>query len=79
MNKVKNIHGDNNVTSFDNFFFLCKIEEDKLREKVLKVKGLKKFAGRKGKFGKFGPQKRKKSIAEIQCYGCKMYEHYRKY
>jgi len=41
VNKVTNVHGDKKVISFDNLWFLCKIEEDKLREKVLKVKGLK--------------------------------------
>lgn len=41
MNKVTNVHGDNKVTPFDNLWFLCKIEEDKLRANLLKVKGLK--------------------------------------
>ena len=31
---------------------------------------------RKGKFGKFGPQKKKKNMAKIQCYGCQEYGHY---
>lgn len=64
----KNIHGDKKFTSFDNFWFLCKIEEDKLREKVLKVNICSKEME---VWKKIGPQKRKKSISKIQCYGCK--------
>ena len=31
----------------------------------------------KGKFGKIGPQKKKKNMAKIQCYGCQEYGHYK--
>ena len=34
---------------------------------------------RKGKFGKFGPQKKKKNMAKIQCYGCQEYGNYKRY
>ena len=33
---------------------------------------------RKGKFGKFGPQKKKKNMATVQCYGCQEYVHYKR-
>ena len=36
------------------------------------------MAKRKGKFGKFGPQKRKKNMAKVQCYGCQEYGHYKR-
>lgn len=33
---------------------------------------------RKGPFGKFGPQKKKKNMAKIQCYVCQEYGHYKR-
>ena len=33
---------------------------------------------RKGKFGKFGPQKRKKNMAKVKFYGCQEYGHYKR-
>ena len=33
---------------------------------------------RKGKFGKFGPQKKKTNMAKIQSYGCQKYGHYKR-
>lgn len=33
---------------------------------------------RKGKFGKFGPQKEKKNMAKVRCYGCQEYGHYKR-
>lgn len=32
----------------------------------------------KGKFWKFGPHKRKNSMAKVQCYGCQEYGHYKR-
>ena len=32
----------------------------------------------KGQFGKFGPHKKNKNMAKIQCYGCQEYRHYRR-
>ena len=72
MNKVTNIHEDNKVTSFDNLWFLCKIEEDKLGTKVLKVKGLKHLREGKGSWENLFLRKRKKRITDIQCYGYKL-------
>ena len=32
----------------------------------------------KGKFGKFGPQKKRKNMAKVQFYRCQEYGHYRR-
>jgi len=48
MNKVTNFHEDKKVASFKILWFLCKIAEDKLREKVLKINGLKHLQEGKG-------------------------------
>jgi len=34
---------------------------------------------RRGKSGKFGPQKKTRNMAKIQCYGCQEYGNYKKY
>ena len=37
------------------------------------------MAKRKGKFGKFGPQRtNNKDMSKIQCYGCQEYGHYKR-
>lgn len=36
------------------------------------------MSSRKGKFGKFGPQKKGRNMDKIQCYGCNELGHYRK-
>jgi len=59
MNKVINFHGDKKVTSFDNLWFLCKIEEYKLREKLLKVNGLKHLQEGKGSLENFLKKERR--------------------
>ena len=33
---------------------------------------------RKGRFGKFGPQKKRINMDKIQCYGCNEIGHYKK-
>lgn len=63
MNKVTNVYEDKKSIPFNNFWFICKIEEDGLREICVQT-----FARRKQKFGNFSPQKGKKNIAKIQCY-----------
>ena len=49
MKKVINVYEDNNFIPFNNLQFLCKIKDDRLKEKVLKdqMKGLKHFFERK--------------------------------
>ena len=49
MKKVINVYEDNKFIPFNNLRFLCKIEEDRLRKKVLKdqMKGFKHFVERK--------------------------------
>lgn len=43
-----------------------------------KVQAFIVMARRKGKFGKFGPQKKKKiDMSKIQCYGCQEYGNFK--
>jgi len=62
---------------------VCKIEKSRLKAKFDVGAGEQNQAyvamtKRKGQFGKFGPQKKKKNMAKIQCYGCQEYGHYRR-
>jgi len=61
---------------------LYKIEESRLKAKSDVVSGEKNQAyaamtKRKGQIRKFGPRKKKKNMAKIQCYGCQEYGNYR--
>lgn len=42
------------------------------------VQAFPAIAKRKGKFGKFSPQKKKINMSEIQCYGCQTYGHFKR-
>jgi len=71
-------------TTFKYIWSLCKIEETGLKEKFdvgsnEKTQEYASIAKRKGMFGKYGPQKRNKNMAKVQCYGCQEYGHYKRY
>eukprot|EP00253_Pinus_taeda_P009693 PITA_09693 len=83
-NFTSSIYGKKEATPFKDLWSLCKIEETRLKAKLdvgwneqtqLYVLTAKK---RKGKFGKFGLHKRKKSMAKVQCYGCQEYGHFKR-
>jgi len=71
----------NEATPFSELLSLFKIEETRLKEKNeegsnKKVQAFAAMARRKGKFGRFDPQKKnKKDMSKIQCYGCHKYGH----
>jgi len=74
-NFISSICGKKEATPFQDLWSLCKIEESRLKAKFDVGVGEKNQAyatmtKRKGKFGKFGPPKKKKNMAKIQCYGC---------
>ena len=76
-NYTSTIYGKKEATPFYELCSLCKIEEIKLKTKSdvgsnEQVQAFAIMAKRKGKFGKFGPQK-KKNMSKIQCYGCQEY------
>ena len=74
-NFTSSIYGKKEATPFQDLWSLCKIEESRLKAKSYMSTGEQNqpyaaMTKRKGKFGKFGPQKKKKNMAKIQCYGC---------
>ena len=82
-NFISSTYGKKEATIFQNLWSLCKIEESRLKEKYDVGLGEQNQAYAtmtkwKGKFGKFGPQKKKKNMAKIQCYGCQEYGHYKR-
>lgn len=82
-NFTSSIYGKQEATHFQDSCSLCKIEETGLKEKtdvgsneqnqayIVITKG-------KGKFGKIGPQKKRKNMAKVQCFGYQEYGHYRR-
>ena len=36
------------------------------------------MSGKKGRFGKFGPQNKKKSVDKARCFGCNDFGHYKR-
>jgi len=70
--------------SHSNLWSLCNIEENSLKEKHdvgsnEQVQTFVVMKRRKGKFGKFGPQKNKEiNMSQIQCYRCQEYGHYKR-
>jgi len=83
-NFVSSIYGKKEATPFNELWSLCKIEEIwlKARSDVEPSEKVQAFAAvdkRKGKFGKFGPQKNKKiDMSKIQCYECREYGHFKR-
>lgn len=62
---------------------LCKIEETGLKAKVdvgpnEHNQAYAAMTRRKGKFGKFSPQKKKRNMDKVRCYGCQELGHYRR-
>ena len=82
-NFTSSIYGKKEATPFRDLWFLCKIEESRLKEKSdvgssEQNQAYATMTKRKGKFGKFGPLKKKRNKAKIQCYGCQEYGHYKR-
>lgn len=82
-NFTSSIYGEKEATPFNDLWSLCKIEETRLKEKSdvgsnEKTRAYGTMAKRKGKFGKSGPQKRKKNMAKVQCYGRQDYGHHKR-
>ena len=82
-NFISSIYGKKESTSFSELQSLCKIEETEVKAKSdvgpsEQVQAFAAMAKRKGKFGKFGPQKKKIDMSKIQCYGCREYGHYKR-
>ena len=69
-NFVSSIFGKKEATPFSELWSLCKIEETRLKAKSdegpsEQVQAFATMARRKGKFGKFGPQKKKADMSKI--------------
>ena len=82
-NFTSSIYGKKEGTPFNELWSLCKNEETRLKEKSNvgsneQTQAYVSMTERKKKFGKFGPQKRKKNMAKVQCYGCQEYGHYKR-
>ena len=73
---------DMEISSCNKLWYLCKIEETRLKAKYdmgSKEQAFSTMTKRKGKFGKFGPRRtNKKDMSKIQCYGCQEYGHYKR-
>ena len=82
-NFTSRIYGNKEATPFNELWSFCKIEETKIKEKSdlgsnEKTQAFFSMAKRKGKFWKFGRQKRKNNMSKIQCYGYQEYGHYKR-
>ena len=81
---TSSIYGKKESIPFNEIWSLCKIEETRFKAKSdvgpsEQVQAFVAMARRKGKFGKFGPQKKKKmDMSKIQRYGCQKYGHFKR-
>ena len=74
-NFTSSLYGEKETTPFQDLWSLCKIAETRLKAKVdvgpnERNQAYVAMARRKGKFGMFGPQKKRKNMAKVRCYGC---------
>ena len=81
-NFTSRLYGKKETTPFQDLWSLCKIKETRLKEKVdvgpSKLnQAYATITRRKGKFGKFGPS-RKKNMDKIRCFGCQELGHYKR-
>lgn len=84
-NFISSIYGKKEATSFSDLWSLCKIEETRLKAKNdvgsnEQTQAYVAMTRRKGKFGKFEPQKKfqkKIDMSNIQCYECNEYGHFK--
>jgi len=82
-NFTSSLYGKKETTPFQDLWSLCKIEETRLKAKVdvepnEQNQAYPAVTRRKGKFGKFGPQKKMKNMDKVRCYGCQELGHYRR-
>ena len=83
-NFSSSIYGKKEETPFQDLWSLCKFEETRLNTKADVGSNEKNQASatmtkRKGNFGKFGPQKKKKNMVMIQFYWYQEYGDYKRY
>lgn len=67
-NFTSSIYGKKKATPFNELWSLCKIEETRLKSKIYvrsneQAQAFASMAKIKGKFGKFGPRKKKKNMS----------------
>lgn len=80
-NFTSSTYGKKEATPFQDLWSLCKIEETRLKAKTdvganEQNQAYGVITKGKGKFGKFGPQKKRKNMAKVQCFACQEYGHY---
>jgi len=77
-NLISNKEGE--AIPFIKLWSLCKTKEERLKGESDKRSNERDQTVTKGKgeFGKFGPQKKKKNMAKVQCYRFQEYGHYRR-
>ena len=77
------IYSKNKVSLLNELWSLCNIQETRLKSKDnvgSKEQEFSTMAKRKGKFGKFGPQRKgKRYMSKVQCFGCQEYGNYKRY
>lgn len=80
---TSSIYGKKEATPFQDLWSLCKIEETILKAKTNvgsneQNQAYAAMSKGKGKFGKFGPQKKRKNLAKVFSFGCQEYGHYKR-
>ena len=81
-NFTSSIYAKKKATMLNELWSLCKIKETRLKAKDdmgSKEQAFVTMAKRKGKFGKFGPQRKgKRDMSKVQCFGCQEDGHYKR-
>lgn len=81
-NFTSSIYVKKEATPLNELCSLYKIEETRLKAKDYvgsKDQASATMAKRRGKSGKFGPQRKgKRDMSKIQCFGCQEYGHYKR-
>jgi len=82
-NFTSSLYGKKETTPFQDIWSLYKIKETRLKAKINvgpseQNQAYATMTRRKGKFGKFGPSKKRKNMDKIRCYGCHELGHYRR-
>ena len=81
-NFISSIYGKKEATPFQDVLSLCKIEETRLKATIDIGSNEENQAyaamSRRRRFGKFGPQKKRRNMDKIRCYGCNELGHNRK-
>ena len=82
-NFTSSLYGKKEITPFQSLWSLCKIEETRLKAKVDTIsseenQALVAMSRKKGRFGKFGAQNKRRNMDKVQCFRCNELGHYKR-